>query len=283
MHLHHHHLLSLTILLLFPHMYISSFPDEDALIKLKSSLNHHGALDVWSPGTSPCESRWLGVVCSAGAVSSIHLSSLSLSGPIDIDALHTLSSLRTITLSNNSFVGPIPAFNKLGPLKSLILSANKFSGEIPNDYFSPMASLKKVWLDNNNFSGNVPDSVMALPHLMELHLEGNRFSGRIPDVKDPGVLVSLDLSQNQLEGSVPFSLRKFNASSFVGNDGLCGDPLAIACPSSSAPTVAQDDDDPAMESPEESHPQAAAGGVGLVILVMVIIVTVLSSRKKDQR
>ncbi|CAL1390156.1 unnamed protein product [Linum trigynum] len=291
-HHHHGHIISffllLLLLLLLPH-FSSSLPDEEALLKLKSSINHGGSLDGWSPGTSPCQNRWVGIVCDGGGtVSGIRLSSLSLSGNIDIDALQKLPGLRTISFSNNSFTGPIPAFNKLGALKALLLSINNFTGEIPAAYFTPMSSLKKVWLDTNQFTGKIPDSVMGLPHLKELHLEENQFSGPIPSLKDPTTLTSLDLSQNKLEGPIPPSFSKFNASSFVGNDALCGSPLAIPCaekdaasPTPDSDDNGEDEEDDAEEVPAGGHPNVAAGVVALLIIVMVIVITVLSSRKKN--
>ncbi|CAL1370583.1 unnamed protein product [Linum trigynum] len=284
---HHHrcHTLSflLLLLLIFPHL-SSPLPDEDALLKLKSSINHGGALDGWSRDTSPCTNRWIGIVCDGGGiVSGIRLSSMSLSGNVDIDALQQLRGLRTISFSNNSFAGPIPAFNKLGALKALLLSSNNFSGEIPDTYFSPMSSLKKVWLDRNHFTGKIPESITSLPHLKELHLEENQFSGPIPPLKDPTALTSLDLSQNKLEGPIPPSFSKFNISSFVGNDALCGSPLAIPCagdkPETPSPNSNNDDDE--AKAPEGGHQNVAAGVVALLIIVMVIVITILSSRKKN--
>lgn len=138
---------------------------------------------------------------------------MSLTGQIDVDSLVSLRFLRTISLMNNSFEGPMPDWRKLGALKSLFLSNNHFTGQIPDDAFKGMASLKKVYLANNKFTGNIPTS-MSTPRLLELRLENNQFTGPIPDFK-PG-LKALNVSNNQLEGPIPSTLIKMDPSSFRG-------------------------------------------------------------------
>ncbi|CAN1146658.1 Pollen receptor-like kinase 3 [Linum perenne] len=297
-HHHHHILLFLLLLLLLSFLHLSfSLPDEEeALLKFKDSLNHGGALDGWSAGSSPCADRWVGVVCEDGkTVSDIRLAGFSLSGSIDVDALQKLQNLRTISFSKNSFEGPIPAFNKLGALKALFLSSNMFSGEIPDDFFATMSSLKKVWLDGNKFTGKIPDSITSLRNLKELHLEANQFSGSIPPLKDPPIkLTSLDLSKNRLKGPIPESLDKFNASAFAGNKGLCGRPLPNPCPDDDETKNSDSEETPSppplnkeiVQVPpppplEEGQQSGAAGVVAILIIVMVIVITILSSLRKN--
>ncbi|XP_022752206.1 pollen receptor-like kinase 3 [Durio zibethinus] len=219
--------LSLLITLFLPTLCVSQ-SDADTLIKFKKSFTQ-GDLNSWIPGSSPCLKRWVGVMCSGETIIGLHLTGLRLSGQVDVQALLQLRGLRTISLVGNSFTGSIPEFNKLGALRAIYLSRNQFSGEIPNGYFTSMGSLRKVWLNENKFTGNIPESLMQLPHLVELHLEANQFSGTIPELKYPNVLTSLDLSRNNLEGEIPESFSKFNASSFEQNVGLCGKPLGIDC------------------------------------------------------
>ncbi|EEF46248.1 pollen receptor-like kinase 3 [Ricinus communis] len=254
-----------------------SLSENESLLKLKKSLNHAGVLDDWVSGSNPCVRRWVGVICFGGIITGLHLSDLGLSGTIDIEALQQLPGLRTISFVNNSFSGPIPEFNKLGALKSLLLTHNEFSGEIANDFFTPMSSLKKVWLSENKFTGKIPDSLMQLSLLKELHLEGNQFSGKIPPLKQ-SKLNSLDLSQNLLEGEIPQSLSAFSASSFAGNTGLCGKPLATECSSSL----------PSLPGQPESHPPAGdntntmVGVVVLLLITLLISCTLCSSNKSDK-
>ncbi|MED6156095.1 Pollen receptor-like kinase 3 [Stylosanthes scabra] len=148
---------------------------------------------------------------------------MGLSGTIDIDALLQIPSLRTISFINNSFSGPIPDINRIGALKAIYLNTNQFSGSIPPDFFTKLASLKKLWLNDNKFSGNIPVSLTNLRFLSELRLDNNDFSGTLPAFSQPMRII--DFSNNRLEGQIPPSMAGFEASSFAGNQALCGKPL----------------------------------------------------------
>jgi len=201
--------------------------DNEALLTLKKSFTNPQTLSSWVPDQNPCAARWVGVICVNNVINSLHLTDLSLSGSIDIEALSQIPSLRSISFVNNSFSGPIPPFNKLGVLKALYLTNNQFSGPIPADFFSQLASLKKIWLSNNKFTGPIPESLTTLRFLSELHLENNQFSGPVPDLKQD--IKSLDMSNNKLQGQIPSSMSRFEAQSFSGNEELCGKPLRREC------------------------------------------------------
>ncbi|KAE8688074.1 Leucine-rich repeat protein kinase family protein, putative isoform 2 [Hibiscus syriacus] len=66
-----------------------------------------------------------------------------------------------------------------------------------------MGKLNKAWLNENKFTRNILNSLMQLPHLVELHLEGNQFSGKNPELKYPDVLKSLDLKDKSTSPSTP--------------------------------------------------------------------------------
>ncbi|XP_042005953.1 receptor-like protein EIX2 [Salvia splendens] len=71
--------------------------------------------------------------------------------------------------------------------------------------------------------------------LDSLDLSHNQLSGEIPtSLAEIHTLGVLDLSNNNLLGKIPTStqLQSFNASTYAGNDGLCGDPLPL-CPEDS--------------------------------------------------
>ncbi|KAM1172335.1 hypothetical protein ACFX1X_022872 [Malus domestica] len=207
--------------------------ETEILLKFKGSLQNTDGITNWKPSTSPCTSQtsnWMGVRCDGkGRVWALQLENMGLKGGINVDLLKDLTNLRTISLMNNSFEGPLPDLRKLGPIKSVYLSDNKLSGAIPSDWFAGMSSLKKVHLANNQFTGEIPKSLAAgLDKLVELSIEGNKFEGKIPDFRQPG-LTNFNVSNNKLEGEIPEGLRKFGASSFAGNEGLCGGPTNIAC------------------------------------------------------
>ncbi|KAK3436135.1 hypothetical protein EUGRSUZ_C00787 [Eucalyptus grandis] len=259
--------------------------EDEALLELKRSITDNGALDSWVPSTPPCKG-WIGVVCFNGIITGLHLSDRGLTGKVNVESLETIRGLRTISLVNNSFSGPIPEFSRLGALKSLLLVGNEFSGEISRDFFSRMLSLKKVWLSDNNFSGLIPASLAELPNLMELHLEGNQFSGYIPDFRNEK-LTSLDLSHNKLEGPIPASLLKFGVSSFRGNEGLCGKPLDRVCTDPAKPTAKPVPGGESLEASPNTEPKNSVdswvifGTVGALLVVGMLFSYVYSTRRRD--
>lgn len=268
--------------LLFLFLFLGRLPassplsENEALLKLKQSFTHAESLNSWNSDSVPCAARWTGIMCNRGVITGLHLTGLQLSGKIDVHALLELRSLRTISLVNNSFSGPIPEFNKLGVLKSLLLTGNDFSGAIPSDFFSALTSLKKVWLNANKFSGNIPHSLAQLSHLIELHLEGNQFSGPIPDLKQTSIS-SLDLSNNKLVGQIPESLSKFEAKAFGGNEGLCGEPLPKSCEEGEKPPPS-----PPGESQGNVSKLVVASLIAIVVFLMVFIFLSASKRKEDE-
>nr|XP_017257488.1 PREDICTED: pollen receptor-like kinase 3 [Daucus carota subsp. sativus] len=258
-------------------------PDSAALLQLKKSFKNSDILNTWKSGTEPCAKgkQWLGLVCHNGKVTGVHLGTLGLSGKIDVDALTKMPNLRSISVSDNSFEGPIPEINRLGSLKAVYLANNRFSGKIPADYFKGMGSLKKLWLSNNNFSGEIPLSLTQISSLMSIHLNDNHFSGKIPEFKQNN-LVSLNISNNDLNGEIPSSLSKFNQSSFAGNKGLCGKQLGKKCEESVAgagPSSSR------KVSNNQSNSKIAFWLLSLCVLIlgiMVFAILVMKRRQEDE-
>ncbi|KAK1549516.1 hypothetical protein Q3G72_003251 [Acer saccharum] len=271
------------LLLLFLFLFLcfinlaSSVSNVESLLKFKKSFaKSPAALDSWdAKSNDPCSDQWSGVVCFNDIVTGLHLQDMSLSGTIDVEALRAIPGLRTISLVNNNFSGPIPEFNKLGALKALFLSKNQFSGEIPNDFFSQMGSLKKLWLDRNKFTGKIPESTMNLRNLIELHLESNQFSGSIPPLKQPTLVTSLDLSNNKLEGEIPESFSKFKANSFAKNDGLCGKQVEKDCKTAEA-------GDQAKATGDNNHKKTGIGIGVLASLIFCIFIFVILAKRREQ-
>ena len=202
-------------------MVMTSFgvSDMEILLTFKESLSNTKAINNWDPNVNPCnENRgnWIGVKCHKGYVRGLQLENMGLMGNIDIDALVSLKSLRTVSFMNNTFAGSMPSFNKLTALRSVFLSFNHFTGEIPDDAFVGMKSLKKVLLANNEFTGKIPSSLAALPKILVLSLDGNKFEGQIPDFLQKS-LRKFNVSNNNLEGQIPASLSNMDPNSFSGN------------------------------------------------------------------
>ncbi|KAF4361039.1 hypothetical protein F8388_016848 [Cannabis sativa] len=115
---------------------------------------------------------------------------------------------------------------------SLDLSANDLSGELPST-LTNLLGLVVLNLSNNHISGIVAEDISKLSQLLSLDLSSNRLSGTIPNsLSSLSFLGHLNLSNNDFSGKIPYNghMTTFEASSFAGNLGLCGEPLDIKCP-----------------------------------------------------
>ncbi|KAJ6699676.1 LEUCINE-RICH REPEAT RECEPTOR-LIKE PROTEIN KINASE PXC1 [Salix purpurea] len=218
----------LVFLLVSLHFVASSgLTDSEILLKFKDSLSNASALSDWSDKTTPCTknnaTNWVGVICVDGILWGLQLENMGLAGKIDLETLQAFPDLKTLSIMNNNFDGPMPEFKKIVSLRAVYLSNNHFSGVIPLDAFDGMLKLKKVYLAQNKFAGAIPSSLTALPKLLDLRLEDNQFTGQLPDLTQN--LQSFSVSNNALEGPIPAGLSKMDSSSFSGNKGLCGPPL----------------------------------------------------------
>ncbi|XP_031098272.1 receptor-like protein 54 [Ipomoea triloba] len=106
---------------------------------------------------------------------------------------------------------------------SIDFSSNQFEGSIPES----VGELKQLYLLNishNALIGNIPPSLQNLKALEALDLSLNNLTGNIPvQLEILTFLEVLNLSYNHLVGRIPRStqLDTFDASSFMGNKGLC--------------------------------------------------------------
>ncbi|XP_026389432.1 receptor-like protein 33 [Papaver somniferum] len=116
---------------------------------------------------------------------------------------------------------------------SIDFSNNNFEGEIP-DIIGNFTSLNVLNFSSNAFEGKIPSTLGKLKNLESLDLSSNKLSGEIPyELAGLSFLAVLNLSFNKLVGRIPpgSQFQTYQASSFEGNDGLCGSPLLKNCSS----------------------------------------------------
>ncbi|PUZ51674.1 hypothetical protein GQ55_6G206900 [Panicum hallii var. hallii] len=182
-------------------------------------LKQFKAMMVISPGAP---SMYVEIIATSSASSPSYRPyyresvTVSLKGQ-ETTLVQILSVFMYIDLSNNNFMGVIPnAIGDLKFLKQLNLSRNSFTGEIP-PRIANMLQLESLDLSYNQLSGEIPP-VMAMMSFLEV----------------------LNLSYNHLSGMIPQSSQflTFPNTSFLGNDRLCGKPLARLCETNHAPSAA---------------------------------------------
>ncbi|CAL9200879.1 unnamed protein product [Musa hybrid cultivar] len=137
-----------------------------------------------------------------------------------------------LNLKSMSLAGSVPSdLQYCSAANVLDLSSNTISGPIPNELCSWLPYLVTLDLSNNQFTGGIPPTLSNCRFLNTLVLAGNQLQGAIPaTLAQLNRLTHLDLSSNQLYGPIPPPLGdKFDANSFDGNDGLCGQPVSSHC------------------------------------------------------
>ncbi|KAI8556183.1 hypothetical protein RHMOL_Rhmol05G0232200 [Rhododendron molle] len=135
---------------------------------------------------------------------------------LKMELVKILAIFTAIDFSNNCFKGKIP--DTLGDLKSLIV----------------------LNLSHNALTGSIPSSLGNLSALESLDLSLNKLRGSIPVTLASLTFLSfLNLSYNQLVGMIPSGpqLQLFPGTSFEGNKGLWGPPLATKEAKLAPPTL----------------------------------------------
>ncbi|KAM0041336.1 putative protein kinase RLK-Pelle-LRR-III family [Helianthus debilis subsp. tardiflorus] len=203
--------------------------DRAALLSLRSAVG--GRTLLWqTTQQNPC--NWAGVQCdpTLNRVTALHLPGASLSGQLPLGIFGNLTSLRTVSLRFNTLSGALPVdISSCVQLRKLYLQGNHFSGPLPHTIFTGLQDLVRLNLAGNNFSGEISNAFNNFTRLRTLYLENNSFSGALPELNIPK-LDQFNVSFNNLNGSVPKSLRSKPKESFIGN-ALCGSPLEKLCPS----------------------------------------------------
>ncbi|KAL4597673.1 hypothetical protein ACB092_11G005500 [Castanea dentata] len=117
-------------------------------------------------------------------------------------------SLLYLFLSNNNLQGHLPiSIAKLVSLRYLGISFNNLSGSVEQNIFTKLKSLSEVDLSHNpllsfhTYSYNIADH--TLPKLQYLSLSSCNISEFPHFLKSTENLYSLDLSNNQINGSIP--------------------------------------------------------------------------------
>ncbi|XP_040374126.1 receptor-like protein 6 isoform X2 [Rosa chinensis] len=157
--------------------------------------------------------------------------------------------LRILDLSYNDFSGVERYYPRIREDLILIdISSNNFEGKIP-EYIGKLQGIWSVNLSNNILTGRIPSSLSNLSRLESLDLSHNKLSGEIPQqLAQLDSLSKFNVSHNNLTGPVPRGIHftTFDSTSYLGNQGLCGDLLPKKCGNSVGtqlpPSTSEDND-----------------------------------------
>ncbi|XP_024032293.1 receptor-like protein 12 [Morus notabilis] len=136
------------------------------------------------------------------------LSHNSLSGEITSGHWEGLAKLVVVDLGDNLLNGSIPSsLFALPSLEMVRLSYNQFVGQLPEFTNASSSLLDTLDLNSNNLEGPIPlgnDPTWSAfsTEISTLNLASCRL-GIFPNLKNQAKLVSLDLSDNQIQGEVP--------------------------------------------------------------------------------
>eukprot|EP00850_Spirogloea_muscicola_P011323 SM000070S21289 [mRNA] locus=s70:75692:78198:- [translate_table: standard] len=243
-----------------------------------------------------CQAHFRPCCPTLAASSQIRVSNNHLSGGIPA-SWGMLQGLSLLDVGNNKLNGSVPA--ELGNCTNLVIlladNNSKASAYLPaRSYWqiiyqpagmaddsgsslysdgrggipptlANLSSLQEIYLDHNKLTGPIPAQLAVQTLLAAVDFSSNQLTGPIPPFRST-VISSFNVSMNNLSGSIPIVLgSNFGSSSFAGNPGLCGPPLA-ACSIQGT----------GGESGTSHHSSLGAGAiVGIVIGVMTAVIVLL--------
>ncbi|KAF3556661.1 hypothetical protein F2Q69_00017187 [Brassica cretica] len=190
--------------------------------------------------------------------------------------LKALPYLQALTVRSNRFYGPLSPSGQglfaFPELHILEVSYNNFTGSLPPNYFvNWKASSLQMNEDGGLYMGdnsipdyNYEDTIdLQYKELESLDLSGNQLSGTIPKgLERLSYLAYISVAHNQLKGEIPQGTQITGQakSSFEGNAGLCGLPLEQSCFGSNAPPMQQPEEEKEEEEEEVLNWKAVAIG-----------------------
>ncbi|XP_071697667.1 uncharacterized protein [Rutidosis leptorrhynchoides] len=140
-------------------------------------------------------------------LSLLYLGENQLHGNIP-SSVGNLVGLVGLNLEANRFSGIISdTIGMLQKVQQIILYENNISGPIP-DVIANLSLLNRLDLYSNRLEGLIPSNLGNCHSLLELRLYDNKLCGKIPVsvFQLPSLSKTLDLSQNQLFGSIPIQV-----------------------------------------------------------------------------
>ncbi|KAL2623638.1 hypothetical protein R1flu_003843 [Riccia fluitans] len=175
---------------------------------------------------------------SSSSLKHLKLDNNEISGQIP-PSYGSLGSITDLRLRNNKLVGSIPSsLGNLKTLRVLDLSGNPLQGTIPD--FDNLKSIVSLSLADSNLTGTIPGSLSDLDTLEIIDFSNNNLTGSIPsNFGLGGNLLSLQIENNAITGSIPFYLLKRNLDFIAYGNPLCADSDNAATNACRTPDLTQ--------------------------------------------
>ena len=206
---------------------VIDFSSNNLTGSIPSTINNCSSLIVLDLGNNNLSRMIPKSLDQLQLLKSLHLNHNKLSGELP-SSLQNLTGLDVLDLSYNNLSGQIPAWIGTAFLNLVILNlrSNMFSGRLPS-LLSNLSSLHVLDLAQNNLMGEIPVTLVELKAMAQDHnmsisslYENGRSSqyeeklivitkGLILEYKRTlSLVVSIDLSDNNLSGEFPEGLTK---------------------------------------------------------------------------
>ncbi|KAL6336596.1 hypothetical protein AAG906_025601 [Vitis piasezkii] len=184
-----------------PNLRVLSLPNCYLSGPLDSSLQKLRSLSSIRLDSNNFSAPVLEFLANFSNLTQLKLSYCGLNGTFP-EKIFQVPTLQILDLSNNRLLeGSLPEFPQNRSLDSLVLSDTKFSGKVP-DSIGNLKRLTRIELARCNFRGSIPNSMANLTQLVYMDLSGNAFSGPVPSFSLSKNLTRIDLSHNHLAGQI---------------------------------------------------------------------------------
>lgn len=130
------------------------------------------------------------------------------------------SQLRSFTVNNNNFVGPLPPLSGFSWI-DYAANGNHFTGGIPR----ALLSAANLNLNHNDLDGELDADFFTSSNFLTLSLSNNHFSGCLPPMSEL-MVISIDLSYNNFTCDIP-SNYNYVRNLRLANNKLTGNLSSI--------------------------------------------------------